>query len=102
MKHSAAEPQPNWRTAPPRAVSGQHSAVSSPLSPGVSGVFHNRGSVHRPCPPTQIRSPETTGEPFFSRKGLTRIRNSIPPAPISSMISYRPKVVPVLSGTREI
>ena len=31
----------------------------------VSRVFHHRGSVHRPCPRTQIRSPETTGEPFF-------------------------------------
>ena len=28
-----------------------------------SGVFHNRGSVHRPSPLAQIRSPETTGEP---------------------------------------
>ena len=34
--------------------------------PEFPGVFHNRGSVHRPCPPTQIRSPETTGEPFLN------------------------------------
>ena len=40
-----------------------HNPSLTPLSPGVSGVFHNRGSVHRPYPRAQIRSPETTGEP---------------------------------------
>ena len=43
--------------------------------PGVSGVFHNRGSVHRPCPPTQIRSPAAqVQEPDLGLGLVTAIR----------------------------
>ncbi len=60
-----------------------HNPSLTPLSPGVSGVFHNRGSVHRPYPRAQIRSPETTGEPkklAASCLSCSRISSTFPPA----------------------
>ena len=59
-----------WSLRPEPARAVVRFVATPPSSAPLNFVSSNLpvrriGSVHRPCPPTQIRSPETTGEPFF-------------------------------------
>ncbi len=68
QRHSAAEPQPNWRTAPPRVVSGQHSAVSSGFEPPDERGEHTLdlgGSLGKLLKTLAIEQPELVGKEQF-------------------------------------